>query len=120
MGISVLEYGNLSIAAGTGVLDQLATAAGTTGSSPTTVASGATAATTVGNDLVFRLHAHSGFDIEVTPDPPFTQRVDTTPSQISHLLVEDRVSPHGATPNARVTTGPKTVWLMAKIPLMRS
>jgi hypothetical protein len=61
IGIEALEYSGLSGAAGTGAIDQTATATGTTGSSSGTVTSAATPATTAANELVLGFYVDSGF-----------------------------------------------------------
>ena len=84
IGASVLEYSGLSTAAGTGVVDALKTATGTT-SAAGNVSSGATAASTAAGELAMGFYADSGFGNALTGDPTYTR---------AHQRVADRR--HGA------------------------
>jgi hypothetical protein len=114
MGIAVLEYSGLSTAAGTGAVDQMTSAAGTT-SSARAVSSGATAATTAPSELSIGFYADSGFGDTLTADPGYTARVDVSPTGDIELLAEDSVVGQGATPAPSVSTGAATIWEMATV-----
>jgi hypothetical protein len=117
VGAAVLEYSGLSTVAGAAVVDQSATAVGKTGSGTPSVASGATPATTAGNELAIGLYADSGFGDTLKPGSGFTQRANISPVGDMELLAEDQVVASGATPNAAVTTGASTYWLMSTVVL---
>jgi hypothetical protein len=114
MGIAVLEYSGLSTAAGSGAVDQMASAAGTT-SSARAVSSGATAATTAPNELSIGFYADSGFGDTLTADPGYTARVSVSPTGDIELFAEDGVVGQGARPAPSVSTGAATVWEMATV-----
>jgi hypothetical protein len=116
IGVAALEYSGLSAAGGTAVLDVSATRSGTT-SGAATVSSGATAATTGGNELAIGLYADSGFGDTLTPGSGWAGRVNVAPTGDMELLAEDQPAGLGATPNATAGTGPGTVWLMATLVL---
>lgn len=113
LGIQVLEYSGLSTVTDATVLDQLKTATGTTGSSPATVQSGATAATTAANELALGFYLDSGFGDTLAAGTGFTQRANVSPTSDMEFLAEDQAAALGATPNASVATGARTTWLMA-------
>ena len=115
VGATVLEYSGLSTAAGAAAVDQPAHAVGKTGSGTATVASGATAATAASNELAIGFYADSGFGDNLTPATGWTQRVNLSNDPNMELLAEDQVDSAGATPNASVTTGGSTYWLMSTI-----
>jgi hypothetical protein len=115
IGIEALEYSGLSSAAGTGAIDQMATATGTTGSSSGTVTSAATPATTAANELILGFYVDSGFGDTLSPGTGYTQRANVSPNGNMEFLVEDATAPVGATPAASAGTGPKTVWLMSTV-----
>jgi hypothetical protein len=114
-GVAVLEYAGLSTVADATVVDQMAHAAGTT-SGACSVASGATAATTAGNELAVGFYADSGFEDTLAPGSGYNQRVKVSNTGDMELLAEDQVlSASGALPNASATTGANTTWLMATV-----
>ncbi len=117
VGAALLEYSGLSTAPDATVLDQSAEAVGKTGSGTPSVASGVTPATTGTNELAIGFYADSGFGDSLFPAPGFTQRVNISPLGDMELLAEDQVVGSGATPNASVTTGAKTYWLMSTVVL---
>ena len=117
VGTAALEYSGLSTAAGAAAVDQSASAVGKTGSGTPSVASGATPATTAGNELAIGLYADSGFGDSLKTATGFTQRVNISPVGDMELLAEDQVVGSGATPNASVTTGASTYWLMSTVVL---
>jgi Domain of unknown function (DUF1929)/Fibronectin type III domain/Kelch motif len=114
MGIAVLEYSGLSTAAGTGAVDQMASATGATPSAQA-VSSGATAATTAPNELSVGFYADSGFGDTLTADPGYTGRVNVSPTGDIELFTEDSVVGQGATPAPSVSTGAATSWEMATV-----
>jgi Domain of unknown function (DUF4082)/Fibronectin type III domain/Bacterial Ig domain len=115
IGIEALEYSGLSSAAGTGAIDQTATATGTTGSSSGTVTSAATPATTAANELVLGFYVDSGFGDTLSSGTGFTQRANVSPNGNMEFLTEDATAPIGATPAASAGTGAKTIWLMSTV-----
>src|SRR5436305_12590734 len=94
------------------VMDQVATATGTTSTS-STVSSGATAATTANNELAVGVYTDSGFGDSLTGSPSMSTRANVSPVPDMEMLVEDSVVGAGATPAATVGTGANTVWGMA-------
>ena len=117
VGIAALEYSGLSTVADATVVDQMAHSSGTTNGSGS-VASGATAATTAGNELALGMYADSGFGDTLAPGAGYTARVNVSNTSDMELLAEDQpLSAAGATPNASVTTGGNTIWLMATLVL---
>lgn len=117
VGVSASEYSGLSSVADASVVDQSADATGTT-SGATTVASGATPATTAANELALGVYVDSGFGNTLTSGSGWTQRSNISNASDMDLLTEDQVLPAtGATPNATVGTGPNTVWGMATLVL---
>jgi len=117
LGVAVAEYSGLSSVADATVVDQSAHASGTTSGSAT-VSSGATAATTAGDELAIGFYADSGFGDSLSAGAGWTQRSNVSNTSDMELLTEDQVlSAAGATPKATVGTGPNTVWLMATIVL---
>jgi len=117
IGVAAAEYAGLSTAAGTAALDVQAHATGTTGASGGTVSSGATPATTAGNELALGFYADSGFGDTLTPGTGYTSRVNVAPTPDMELLIEDQGAGQGATPAATVRTGAQTPWLMAALVL---
>jgi hypothetical protein len=115
IGIEALEYSGLSSAAGTGAIDQTATATGTTGSSSGTVTSAATPATTAASELVLGFYVDSGFGDTLSPGTGFTRRANVSPNGNMEFLTEDATAPIGATPAASAGTGAKTIWLMSTV-----
>jgi hypothetical protein len=113
--VEALEYSGLSAAAGTGAIDQMADTSGTTGSSAATVSSGATAATTAAGELALGFYVDSGFVNPLSAGSGFTQRGNVSPEGDIEFLTEDTAVGLGAKPSATVTTGAKTVWVMATI-----
>ena len=117
IGAAVSEYSGLSPVSDASVVDQMNTASGTT-SGAASVASGATPATTSGNDLALGMYIDSGFGNALTPGAGYTQRANISGASDMDLLSEDQLLPSsGATPNATVGTGLSTVWLMATVAL---
>jgi hypothetical protein len=114
IGASVLEYAGLSNAVDATAVDQMAHSFGKTASAAS-VSSGATAATTAGNELALGFYADSGFGDTLTAGTGFTPRVNVSNTGDMELLGEDQVVGAGATPNASVGTGANTYWLMATI-----
>jgi hypothetical protein len=114
MGIAALEYSGLSTAAGTGAVDQMASATGTT-TSARAVSSGSTSATTASNELSIGFYADSGFGDGLAADPGYTGRVNVSPDGDIELFVEDTVVGLGATPAPSVSTGAATIWEMATV-----
>jgi hypothetical protein len=114
MGIAVLEYSGLSTAAGTGAVDQMASASGTT-TSARAVSSGSTPATTAPNELSIGFYADSGFGDALAADPGYTRRVNVSPDGDIELFVEDTIVGQGATPAPSVLTGAATIWEMATV-----
>ncbi|MGZ4330330.1 MAG: fibronectin type III domain-containing protein [Solirubrobacteraceae bacterium] len=115
VGAVVSEYSGLSAAAGAAAVDQLNSATGTT-SAAATVNSGATPATTGPNDLAVGMYVDSGFGDALTAGTGWTERANVSKVGDVELLSEDQALPSsGATPNASVGTGAKTVWLMATV-----
>src|SRR5215469_5647340 len=117
IGIAALEYAGLSAATGSGVLDVQAHATGLTTGAAATVSSGATPATTGGNELAIGFYADSGFGDTLTTATGYTSRVNLSPTTDMELLAEDQGTAQGATPAATTGTGPSTYWLMATLVL---
>jgi hypothetical protein len=116
VGVAALEYSGLSTVSDATVVDQMSHATGTT-SGAGTVASGATAATTAGNELALGLYADSGFGRTLAAGSGWSPRANVSPTGDMELLAEDQPVAAGATPNATVGSGANTVWLMAAIVL---
>jgi hypothetical protein len=114
LGLAVLEYSGLSTAAGTGAVDQLAAATGTTASARA-VSSGATAATTAPGELSIGFYADSGFSNTLGADPGYTGRVNVSPAGDIELFAQDAVVGQGATPAPSVSTGSATIWEAATV-----
>jgi hypothetical protein len=112
--ITALEYSGLSTATGTGVVDQLASASGTT-SAAASVSSGPTAATGAGNELAVGFYSDSGFGDTLTAGSGYTARTNISGTDDMELLAEDQVVGAGAAPGASAGTGAKTVWEMATV-----
>lgn len=120
VGVAALEYSGLSTVADATVGDQSKTSVGKT-SGAATVSSGATPATTAGNELAIGFYADSGFGDTLSAGSGYAGRVNVSNTPDMELLAEDQVLPSsGATPNASVGTGASTVWLMATIVLKAS
>jgi hypothetical protein len=117
IGAAVLEYTGLSTVSDATVVDQQAHAVGKTGSGTPAVASGATAATTGANELAIGFYADSGFGDALSPAAGWTQRVNISNVGDMELVAEDQVVSPGAKPNASVTTGANTYWLMSTVVL---
>jgi hypothetical protein len=113
-GVTVSEYAGLSAAPEATAVDQIAHASGTTGAAAT-VASGATAATNAGNELAVGFYVDSGFGDKLTGSSEYAQRTNVSPESEMEFLSEDRLVAAGATPDATVSTGAKTSWLMATV-----
>lgn len=115
IGATALEYCGLSTATGTGALDVMSHASGTTGSTAKSVASGATAPTTAAGELALGLYVDSGFGDTLTGASGYATRANVSPTADIESLTEDQVVSAGSTPNATVGTGPSTTWLMATL-----
>jgi hypothetical protein len=114
VGVAVLEYSGLSPAAGAAVVDRTVTNSGTT-TSPTTVSSGATAATTAGNELAVGFYCDSGFGTTPVAGGGWTPRATIAGVSDMDLLVQDAIVAQGGTPGAAASTGGNTVWLMSTV-----
>ena len=114
IGAAALEYSGLSTAAGAAAVDELAQKSGTT-TTAATVSSGATAATTAANELAMGFYVDSGFGDTLTPGSGFTARTNVSNTPDMELVAEDQLVGQGVTPNASVSTGPNTVWLMSTV-----
>jgi hypothetical protein len=117
VGVAALEYSGLSTVADATVMDQSKTGTGKT-SGAASVSSGATPATTAGNEVAIGFYADSGFGDTLSAGAGYTQRVNVSNAPDMELLAEDQVlSSSGATPNATAGTGGSTIWLMATVVL---
>jgi hypothetical protein len=114
VGVGAVEYSGLSTAAGTAAIDQTVTKTSKT-SGAGTVSTGPTAATTAGNELAVGFYNDSGFGDTLTAGSGWTQRINVSNTSDIEFLVEDQLAALGATPNASVGTGAKTVWEMATV-----
>lgn len=112
IGIAAVEYSGLSTAAGLGAVDTQGHAIGKTGTSATTVQSGATAAAAGDNELAVGFYNDSGFGDTLTIGSGYTGRVNVSPTNDMEFVVEDRLIAAGATVNAGVGTGKATYWTM--------
>lgn len=117
LGIQVLEYSGLSQVADATVVDQLSTATGSTESTPVTVRSGETAATTAANELALGFYLDSGFGATLAAGAGFTLRGNISPSADMEFLAEDEMAMLGGSPNAGVATRGGVTWLMATVVL---
>lgn len=116
VGVAVVEYSGLSALGGAAAVDTKATAAGLTGSAAaTTVSSGATGTVSGANELAVSFYADSGFGDTLTAGDGLTKRVSVAPASDMELLVEDRLTMPGDTPNGGVGTGKNTYWLMSTV-----
>ena len=116
IGIAALEYSGLSTASGATVVDQQAHAVGVT-TPAGTVSSGATPATTAGNEEAIGFYADSGFGHALTVGSGFTSRANVSPNATIQLMVEDKTVTTAATPAATFGTGANTIWLAAVVVL---
>jgi Domain of unknown function (DUF1929)/Fibronectin type III domain/Galactose oxidase, central domain len=116
IGVAALEYAGLSSVSDATVVDLMAHASGTTGGAAS-VASGATTATSAANELALGLYVDSGFGDTLAVGSGYTGRVNVSPTSDMEFIAEDQVVSAGATPNATVSTGAGTTWLMATIVL---
>ncbi|MFZ2113389.1 MAG: fibronectin type III domain-containing protein [Solirubrobacteraceae bacterium] len=115
LGVAVLEYAGLSTAAGTAVVDQSASATGTT-KAAAVVSTPATAATTAPGELIVGFYADSGFGDNLMARMGFNGRVNVSPDEEMEFVAEDALTGAiGATPSASVQTGGSTIWLMGAI-----
>ncbi len=117
IGVGAMEYSGLSTVADATVVDQQASASGTTQTNGATVSSGATPAVGAVNELALGFYTDSGFDDALASGAGFTQRINVSSVGDIELLAEDRVVGTSDTPAATVATGPKTSWLMATVVL---
>jgi len=115
LGLVASEYAGLSSVNDASAVDVLRNATGTTGASAAAVSSGATAPTTAANEIAIGFYADSGFGDALVGDPGYMPRANTSPNGDMELFVEDGPVAAGATPNASVTTGARTVWLMSTV-----
>jgi hypothetical protein len=116
IGVAAIEYAGLSAISDASVVDQMASRSGTTGGAAS-VASGAVTATTAGNELALGLYVDSGFGDALGADATYTSRTNVSPTPDVEFVAEDKVVGAGTTPNATVSTGANTTWLMATIVL---
>ena len=117
VGVGALEYSGLSSVADATVTDGTAHATGTT-TTAGSVASGATARTSSGNELALGFYADSGFGDKLTAGSGYTARVNASNASDIEVLAEDQViTAAGSTPNASADTGAHTTWLMATVVL---
>ena len=115
LGLAVSEYSGLSSVGDASVVDQSAHASGTT-TGAASVASGATAATGAANELAVGMYVDSGFGDALTAGTGYVQRSSISNAPDMELLTEDQVLPSAsAAPNATVSTGANTVWLMSTV-----
>jgi hypothetical protein len=114
IGVQAMEYSGLATASDATVVDQQATATGTT-SAAATVQSGATAATAVGNELAIGFYGDSGFNHTLSGGSGWTVRGNVSPNGNMDLLAEDQVVAAGARPNAGVGAGANMVWLLGTV-----
>ena len=117
IGASVLEYSGLSTVSDATVVDRSAHAVGKTGAARRTVASGATPATSAGNELALGFYADSGFGDSLTAGSGWTSGSRSPTFGDMEVLAQDQVAWAGATPNATVATGANTYWLMSTLVL---
>jgi hypothetical protein len=111
IGVAAVEYSGLSLAGGTGAVDQLIKAAGNVAAA----SSGPTAATTDGSELAVGFYLDSGFGRTLTAGAGFTQRVNVSPTGDMEFVIEDKAVGIGATPAATVGSAASTPWLMATV-----
>ncbi|WP_245931507.1 DUF1929 domain-containing protein [Actinokineospora auranticolor] len=111
IGVGVVEYSGLSLAAGTGAVDQIKSATGTTA----VASSGQTAATTDGDQLAVGFYLDSGFSRNLTPGAGFTQRLNSSPAGDMEMLIEDQPAVLGARPNATVNSATSTPWMVTTV-----
>jgi len=116
IGITTLEYTGLSTATDATAVDTQTHTTGLTGTATTNVASGPTTPTTTPNELAIGFYTDSGFSDTLTANTNWTPRTNISPTSDMELLTEDQITTTtAATPNATVTTGRATYWLMATI-----
>jgi hypothetical protein len=115
VGAAVSEYSGLSTVADATVVDQMAHASGTTAGAAT-VASGATPATTAGNELAVGFYVDSGFGDTLTAGSGWTQRTNVSNTSDMEFVTEDQyLASAGANPSAAFGTGSNTFWLTAAV-----
>jgi hypothetical protein len=114
VGVVVLEYSGLSSAAGAAAVDVSASSSGTT-TSAASVSSGATAAATASGELALGFYADSGFGTTPTAASGWGMRAQIAGVGDMDMLVEDQSVAAGGTPNATVSTGANTIWLMSTV-----
>jgi hypothetical protein len=114
VGISAVEYSGLSTLAGTAAVDVSKTNVGIT-TSAATVSSGATPATTAAGELALGFYADSGFGNTATAASGWTMRARIAAVSDMDMLIEDQIVGSGATPNASVSTGANTDWLVSTV-----
>ena len=112
--ITALEYSGLSTAAGSGAVDQQASASGST-TGAATVSSGATAATGAANELAVGFYSDSGFGDTLSAGSGYTVRTNISKTDDMEILAEDQVVGAGAKPSASAGTGAATAWEMATV-----
>jgi Domain of unknown function (DUF1929)/Fibronectin type III domain len=114
MAIIALEYSGLSTVPGITAVDQSSHAVGAT-TAAATVQSVPTAPATASNELAVGFYADSGFGDTLSGGSGYTVRANVSPTSDIEVLAEDQPVSAGATPAASVSTGAKTIWLMATI-----
>jgi hypothetical protein len=117
LGIAALEYSGMSAAADATVVDKMAQNSGSTFLFGGTVRSGSTAPTTSANELALGFYVDPGSGDNLSASSPFTRRVNISPTSDVEFLVEDELVGAGATPNAGVSTGSFTSWMMSTVVL---
>ena len=116
VGVAAAEYSGLSVLGGSAAVDTTATATGLTGSATaTTVSSGPTGTVSGANELAVSFYTDSGFGNALTAGDGLTKRVSVAPTSDMELLLEDRLTMAGDTPNGGVGTGKNTYWLQSTI-----
>lgn len=114
VGVTVLEYSGLSVAAGTAAVDRIAHRSSTT-TSPATVSSGATLPTTATPELALGLYTDSGPGATLGAGPGWTSRAGVVRVADIELRSEDQLVGIKHTPAASVATSARTIWLMSTV-----
>jgi hypothetical protein len=117
IGVAASEYSGLAPATDGSILDRSAQGTGTT-SAAATVASGATPATTTGNELALGVYVDSGFGSTLSAGSGYTARSNISNASDMDVLTEDQVlTTAGSTPSSSAKTGANTTWAMATLAL---
>ncbi|WP_018682977.1 fibronectin type III domain-containing protein [Actinokineospora enzanensis] len=111
IGVGAVEYSGLSLASGTGAVDQVVSAVG----SGALASSGQTAATTAADELAVGLYVDSGFSRPLTAGTGYTARLNSSPAGDMEMLIEDQPAALGTRPNATVNTKASTPWMMTTV-----